>query len=74
MSRLAARVGRGSFALALALGLGFGAAQAVAAAPAGSEVRVCGLNDEYCRSECRAKGYDYGVCIAGVGCQCFAKH
>jgi hypothetical protein len=56
----------GLFALATVSALGFGAAQAFAAPAAGAQARAC--TSAQCNADCRARGYDGGICAGSFGC------
>jgi hypothetical protein len=62
---------RSLFALATASALGFGAAQAFAAPAAPAEARAC--TNAQCNLDCRARGYDGGVCAGSWGCACWIQ-
>ena len=71
MSGIRQRTRRGLFALATAAVLGFGASQAFAAPAAAAEARAC--TNAQCNLDCRARGYDGGVCAGSWGCACWIQ-
>jgi hypothetical protein len=70
MNTIRRRTQRSLFALASVAALGFGAAQAFAA-PAAADARAC--TTAQCNLDCRARGYDGGVCAGSWGCACWIQ-
>ncbi|HEU4883867.1 MAG TPA: hypothetical protein VFT45_16525 [Longimicrobium sp.] len=62
---------RGIFALATAAALGFGAAQAFAAPAQAAGAWAC--TNAQCNLDCKARGYDGGICAGSWGCACWIQ-
>ena len=62
---------RALFTAVTAGALGFGAAQAFASPSAATDARAC--TSAQCTADCRARGYDGGVCAGAWGCACWIQ-
>ena len=63
----------GMFAAATAAALGFGGAQAFASPAPEGEAAARACTNAQCNLDCRARGYDGGICAGSWGCTCWIQ-